>query len=138
MTVMGKEDKQPELDEEWLIFSRAVTANGGLAAGQVELAFSLVKDDQSQLERIRRLKRSPLVVFFPTVLETHLGFLVQGPYRTTPSRDNVPGKDDWNRRLVGENGFAPSTSPVVVARQRFPRYERAGVPANRFGDVRTR
>ena len=102
VTVMGKEDKQPELDEEWLIFSQAVTANGGLAAGQVELAFSLVKDDQSQLERIRRLKRSPLVVFFPTVLETHLGFLVQGPYRTTPSRDNVPGKDDWNKHLVGE------------------------------------
>ena len=99
---MGKEDKQPELDEEWLIFSRAVTANGEQATGQVELAFSLVKDDQSQQERIRRLKRSPLVVFFPTVLETHLGFLVQGPYRTTPSRDNVPGKDDWNKHLIGE------------------------------------
>ena len=102
VTVMGKEDKQPELDEEWLIFSRAVTANSEQATGQVELAFSLVKDDQSQQERIGRLKRSPLVVFFPTVLETHLGFRVHGPYRTTPSRDNVPGKDDWNKHLIGE------------------------------------
>ncbi len=105
VTVMGKEDTQPELHEEWLIFSRAVTTNGGLAAGQVEIAFSLVKDDQLQLERIGRLRRSPLVVFFPTVLETHLGFLVQGPYRTTPSRDNVPDKDDWNRHLVGETAL---------------------------------
>ena len=102
VTVIGKEHGQPELDEEWLIFSRAVTANVGLASGQVELAFSFVKDRQSQRERIERLKRSPLVVFFPTVLETHLGFLVQGPYRTTPSRDNVPPRDNWNRHLVGE------------------------------------
>ena len=98
VVVMGKEHREPELDERWLIFSRAVTANGG----QVELAFSLAKDDQSQRERIERLMHSPLVVFFPTVLETHLGFKVQGPYRTTPSRDNVPPGDDWNRHLVGE------------------------------------
>ena len=102
VVVMGKEHEQPELDERWLIFSQAVTANGGLAAGQVELAFFLAKDDQSQRERIERLMHSPLVVFFPTVLETDLGFKVQGPYRTTPSRDNVPPGDDWNRHLVGE------------------------------------
>jgi hypothetical protein len=41
-------------------------------------------------------------VFFPTALETHLGFLIQGPYRTTPSRDNVPAQDDWNRKCVAE------------------------------------
>ena len=35
-------------------------------------------------------------------METHLGFLVQGPYRTTPSRDNIPKDDDWNRHLVNE------------------------------------
>jgi hypothetical protein len=36
------------------------------------------------------------------VLQTHLGFLVQGPYRTTPSRDNVPRNDPWNQHLVKE------------------------------------
>ena len=41
-----------------------------------------------------------LVVFFPTVVETNLGFRVQGPYRTTPSRDNVPHRDGWNRNCV--------------------------------------
>ena len=102
VSVLGQEHGQPELDEEWLIFSRAVTVNGRSDAGYVELAFSLAKDERSHQERIRRIQRSPLVVFFPTVLETHLGFLVQGPYRTTPSRDNVPRSDSWNQGLVGD------------------------------------
>ena len=45
---------------------------------------------------------SPLVVSFPTEKETFLGFLVQGPYRTTPARDNVPGHDPSNQLLVRE------------------------------------
>ena len=46
--------------------------------------------------------RLPLVVFFPTEKETFLGFLIQGPYRTTPARDNVPGDDPANQALVRE------------------------------------
>ena len=47
---------------------------------------------------------SPLIVSFPTEKETFLGFLVQGPYRTTPARDNVPGHDPSNQFLVRETG----------------------------------
>jgi hypothetical protein len=43
-----------------------------------------------------------LVVFFPTEKETHCGFLIQGPYKTTPSRDNVPHDNKWNAFLVNE------------------------------------
>ena len=39
-------------------------------------------------------------VFFPTVVTTHLGFLVQGPYRTTPSRDNVPPRRPLERQQL--------------------------------------
>ena len=39
-------------------------------------------------------------MFFPTEKETFLGFLIQGPYRTTPARDNVPGHDPSNQALV--------------------------------------
>ena len=52
--------------------------------------------------RIVRLDRSPLNVFFPTQKETFLGFLVQGPYRTTPARNNVPEHDPANQALVRE------------------------------------
>jgi hypothetical protein len=51
---------------------------------------------------VEPLHESPLVVFFPTIVQTNLGFLTQGPYRTTPSRDNVPRNDPWNRYLVQE------------------------------------
>jgi hypothetical protein len=43
---------------------------------------------------VQPLAKSPLVVFFPTVVESHLGFLVQGPYRTTPSRDNMRARSE--------------------------------------------
>src|SRR5690606_8001493 len=59
--------------------------------------------------------KSPLVVFFPTVVESHLGFLVQGPYRTTPSRDNIPPGDPWNQHLVRE------TSSLLVEALRWMR-----------------
>ena len=45
---------------------------------------------------------SPLIVFFPTEKETFLGFLVQGPYRTTPARDNIGEHDPSNQILVRE------------------------------------
>jgi len=46
------------------------------------------------------VSESPLTVFFPTEKETFLGFLIQGPYRTTPARDNIPGDDPSNQALV--------------------------------------
>ena len=48
------------------------------------------------------MAESPLTVFFPTEKETFLGFLIQGPYRTTPARDNIPGHDPSNQALVRE------------------------------------
>ena len=101
LDVIGQERGKPDTDGRWLVFSRAVN-NRGRDAGNVEIAFWVVQEKGSRRKQIQRVERSPLVVFFPTVLETHLGFLVQGPYRTTPSRDNVPRFDVWNQHLVNE------------------------------------
>jgi len=89
-----------EQSETWLVFDRAVTACEALL--RVEVAFRVELDEKSGRESIVPSKDSPLVVFFPTEKETHLRFLAQGPYRTTPARDNIPHDDEWNRRLVGE------------------------------------
>ena len=98
--VIGQDDTTDDVEEEqWIIFSRAVS-NNGEEVGQVEIAFALEEGDGGS--SLQRLADSPLVVFFPTVLSTNLGFLVQGPYRTTPSRDNVPQSDPWNQYLVEE------------------------------------
>ena len=103
VTIVGKQHDADEVDDEWLVFSRTVAAQDGRHTSCVEIAFSL-SNKLTGDENIQRVERSPLVVFFPTVVETHLGFLLQGPYCTTPSRDNVPWNDPWNQHLVEETG----------------------------------
>ena len=100
VTVVGQEEGQAEVNEGWLVFSRPVAIVED--TGYVEIAFRLIPREDGGGDSVRRVNQSLLVVFFPTVKEMHLGFLVQGPYRTTPSRDNVPADDAWNRHCVIE------------------------------------
>lgn len=100
VTVIGQQDGEDEVEEQWLIFDREVPASDGRVAGRVEIAFALAQLNDGGGLRVQPIDTSPLVVFFPTAIETHLGFLAQGPYRTTPSRDNVPRDDAWNQTLV--------------------------------------
>jgi hypothetical protein len=81
--------------EEWLAWHRPAP---GLPAPGIEIAF------RTEAERLVPGVSSPLTVFFPTEKETFLGFLIQGPYRTTPARDNIPGHDPSNQLLVRETG----------------------------------
>ena len=116
ITVIGKEDDRPEVDQNWLVFHRDVFSAEGQSVGRVEIAFSLVAvKDAPGRWAVQPLANSPLVVFFPTVVESHLGFLVQGPYRTTPSRDNIPPGEPWNQHLVKE------TSSLLVEAMRWMR-----------------
>lgn len=77
---------------EWLIFEENVTDGG--REGHAEIAIQRGEDGEVMSTD------SPLVVFFPTVVPTPFGFLVQGPYKTTPSRDNIVLDDPWNKALV--------------------------------------
>ena len=91
--------------EEWLAWQRPVEGHPGQ---RVEIAFRL------ENARISALAESPLTVFFPTEKETFLGFLIQGPYRTTPARDNVPGEDASNQALVRQTAaLLVSTLPEL-------------------------
>lgn len=76
--------------EEWLVFEKSVTSHPNL---KVEVAFLL-------REQIAPVNGSPLVVFLPTEIETELQFLVQGPYRTTPARDNILRDEPFNQELI--------------------------------------
>jgi hypothetical protein len=86
-------------DEEWFVWERQLEALGQ-PDQRVEIAFMVHAEIDSR--RLIGRETSPLVVFFPTQKETFLGFVVQGPYRTTPARDNVPEHDEWNQALVRE------------------------------------
>lgn len=87
-----------ESSERWVVFSRPV-ADNGRPAGSVEIAFRFSDGDDGGLQS---LVNPMLTVFFPTTVETHLGFLMHGPYRTTPNRENVPMADEWNQALMRE------------------------------------
>jgi len=81
--------------EEWLVWHRLLE---GLGDGpqRIEIGFRV------EAGRVVASGSCPLIVFFPTEKETFLGFLIQGPYRTTPARDNVPEHDPSNKALVRE------------------------------------
>ena len=85
--------------EEWFVWHRQLEDLGHPAL-RVEIAF--LAGTANGERRLVKRDASPLVVFFPTQKETFLGFLIQGPYRTTPARDNVPEHDPSNQALVRE------------------------------------
>jgi hypothetical protein len=82
---------------DWLAWYRTL-GEVGEPLLRVEVAFPVRA--RAGARDLVRLESSPLVVSFPTERETFLGFLVQGPFRTTPARDNVPEHDEWNQALV--------------------------------------
>jgi hypothetical protein len=101
VSVIGQNNGKEE-EENWLIFERPVPIPGNSKTVRVEVSFRLEAEDKAgkNPERIVKVKDSPLVVYFPTEKATRFGFLIQGPYRTTPSRDNIPKDDGWNETLV--------------------------------------
>ena len=98
VTLTGEITGHEDIDQDWLVFSKPMHGDRGELAGHVEVAFLMEGGG------ILPVFRSPLVVFFPTAVETNLGLRVQGPYRTTPSRDNVPKGASWNQTCVQETG----------------------------------
>jgi hypothetical protein len=116
ITVIGQETGQPAVDQNWLVLHQDVRCTGKEKLGRVEVALSLqIFPDQPGRFSVIPVPASPLVVFFPTAVETNLGFLVQGPYKTTPSRDNIPRQEPWNRSLVEQ------TAELLVKAMRWLR-----------------
>lgn len=104
-----KEDK-----EEFLIFDRPIkSGNVTQTKLKVEVAFKIDKNKENK-EVIVPIDNSSLVVFFPTEKETHLKFLIQGPYRTTPARDNVPKDDPLNAELIKETALLVADSLSMI------------------------
>ena len=85
-------------EQEWLVFSKPMHMDGKELAAHVEVAFHVAGD------HIVPLVSSPLVVFFPTRVETYMGVRIQGPYVPTPSRDDILRSDPWNKTCIEKTG----------------------------------
>ncbi len=103
VTVIGEKNDQDE-EENWLLFERTVMAPDNSGHVQIEVGFKFEVNQKDNIEYIEKINDSPVIVYFPTEKITNLGFLIQGPYRTTPARDNIPKDDDWNKKLINETG----------------------------------
>lgn len=92
-------DEPPRADH-WLVFSQPVQVDRDR---HVQIAFRQ-DPERATANRIgiEPVPHSRLYAYFPTNEDTRVGFLIQGPYNTTPARDSVRKHDEWNERLVTE------------------------------------
>lgn len=81
--------------ENWLLFEKHIQNDPDKP--KVEIAF-LLNDDKTS---ILRTKSSNLYAYFETAKDTKLHFLIHGPFRTTPARDNIRS-DEWNEKIIEE------------------------------------
>lgn len=129
VTVSGQRHGSPTEQSKFLVMDRRVF-HEGKPAGRVEIAFLL--DGQ----RVFPVENAALSVFFPTIVPTRFGAILQGPFQTTPSRDNIPTDNEWNRHIVREMAVllrdslgalrdlglldADTLAAFPIHRQRFP------------------
>jgi len=97
--------------EEYLVIERPIKIEGKNL--KVEVAYKLDKD-KSGKEIIIPEPDSKLVVYFPTEKVTYLNFIIQGPYRTTPNRENIPLEDEQNRVVLEETANLVAESLLII------------------------
>lgn len=98
-TVNGKGKKTEEIS--YLKFSRAIDSS---SQRTVDIAFPVVINEAG--EYVCQRPNNPYIsVYFPTETESKLGFIVQGPYRTTPNRSSIPADEEDNIRLANETAL---------------------------------
>lgn len=94
-TIMGAGERL----NEYLVFSRKPIWKEQ-SHKPVEIAFAL--NEKGQIEAP---EDDYLYVLFATAQETHLQFILNGPYRTNPSRETISEEDSFNKHLVAETSI---------------------------------
>ena len=91
-----------EEEEDWLLFTREVHTPTGALSRPLSIAYSLEDEGRTGEKHVAAFNDALLSVCFATEQSTDLGFLVDGPFLTTSSRDNVKREEPWNHHLVEE------------------------------------
>ena len=103
VSALGLSDKfgySKEKTEEisYLKFSRPIDDS---SKRTVDIAFPVVVKEGGEYE-CKNQANPYISVYFPTETESKLGFIVQGPYRTTPNRSSIPADEADNIKLAKE------------------------------------
>lgn len=135
VVIVGDGEGRDRAEEEWIILARDVQHADRPEILPVKMAYRIQpqrEDKRRVAERLRRafgilqlqymgrsiqaLSQSPLTAFFPTAKETNLGFLIHGPFASTPARDNIQSDSPWNDRLLSELATLVADSLAVCRR----------------------
>lgn len=103
--------EQEESFEEFLVIKEPIKIESHNL--NVEIAYR-IKTDEAGKDIIEKEKDSKLIVFFPTEKVTYLNFLIQGPYKTTPNRENIPLDDEQNQYLISETANLVADSISII------------------------
>ena len=96
MSDTNNNNKEKTEEISYLKFSRPVDLQSNRT---VDIAFPVKINEAG--EYICQKPENPFIsVYFPTETESKLGFIVQGPYRTTPNRSSIPADDEDNIYLA--------------------------------------
>jgi len=87
--------------ENWLVFEKQL---GNSVKQSIKIAYQVSTDPKTGKNRIVPAEGALLFVYFPTEKETHLQFVIHGPFNTTPSRDNIKQNDVTNLWLIEQIG----------------------------------
>jgi hypothetical protein len=99
--------------EEYIVIDRPITIEDKEL--KVEVAYRLGRDEKDK-EIVVPERDSKLVVYFPTEKVTFLKFLIQGPYKTTANRADIPLGDEQNKKIIEETGILVAESLSVMKR----------------------
>ncbi len=115
--IMGEGTNQDDTEEEWLVAHRDVNHPARGEQLPVKVAYRIERDEVGG--SIVGLRPSLLTAFFPTAKETGLGFLIHGPFASTPARDNIETDSAWNTLLLRELATLVSDSLDVCKQRGF-------------------
>ncbi len=99
------------LTEEYIVIERPIKIEGKEL--KVEVAYK-VGEDKNAKKIIIPEPNSKLVVFFPTEKVTFLNFVIQGPYKTTTTREQIPLEDEQNKAILEETANLVAESLSVI------------------------
>jgi len=115
--IIGEGTGRDGAEGEWLVIEREVPHPNRPGTLSVKIAYSI--RSQREGKSIQPLSRSPLTAYFPTAKETGLGFLIHGPFASTPARDNIQSDSPWNHLLLSELAALTADSLKVCQQQGF-------------------
>ena len=99
--------------DTYLVYSRPIHWHNK-SYKPVDIAFYLKKENEKE---VIYSSLKPLFVLFPTTVDTHMGFLINGPFRTPAHRETVSQKDDFNKFLFQEIAML-ITDTLIELRQK--------------------